>query len=164
MDAVSTATSRIKASAARPGKPELGSETIFSRLMETPTNTRPVRTRDLRVRSARGRHGSGLRPSFPYAAGRQSAGSGPRTPRTLRAPRGSRVYPLVVLFQSAESGPKITLAPARVLDAREDRHAEPSGAPSASPSTKSTLMGCLSDVLVVPLLNTCTSGLSPSSL
>jgi hypothetical protein len=38
------------------------------------------------------------------------------------------------------------------------------GAPSASPSTKSTLMGCLSDVLVLPLLNTCTSGLSPSSL
>src|SRR5215211_2896950 len=44
VDAVSTATSRIRASAARPAKPELGSETIFCRLMETPTNTSPVRT------------------------------------------------------------------------------------------------------------------------
>src|ERR671916_243389 len=43
-EAVSTATSKTKASAARPAKPEVGSDKIFSRLMETPTNTSPVRT------------------------------------------------------------------------------------------------------------------------
>src|SRR5215203_2808388 len=43
-DAVSTPTNRIRASAARPGNPELGSETISCRLMETATNTNPVRT------------------------------------------------------------------------------------------------------------------------
>src|ERR671915_2217067 len=41
---MSTPTSRMRASAARPARPELGSETIFCRLMETPTNTSPVRT------------------------------------------------------------------------------------------------------------------------
>src|SRR5919112_1436639 len=43
-DAVSTATSRMRASAARPARPECGSETIVCRLMETPTNTSPVST------------------------------------------------------------------------------------------------------------------------
>src|SRR5215212_1813227 len=42
--AVSTATNRTRASAARPGRPERGSDSIFSRLIETPTNTSPVRT------------------------------------------------------------------------------------------------------------------------
>src|ERR671913_2512588 len=43
-EAVSTATSKTKASPARPARPEVGSDKIFWRLMETPTNTSPVRT------------------------------------------------------------------------------------------------------------------------